>query len=386
MIPSKIPIFLKDFANQIFLSGKYINVIKEFSPELNLPGRLVKPLHSEIFDLNSDFIRESVFEVYQWSNDQLMKIIKKEQKLFECFGSIKHFFFGDCGDLILHFLDLSSDELKKNVSLVVQDKLQNFLEIAINKSVFNSDIFKNNVKVSISKFSHWDTLYALCVQNNDLPNISLLAESPSSSSIQRGYENIIFELEIPFPLNLLLSSQEIIIYQTYSRYIFFLRYCQRQISKLYLKLREEKMLFNHPFIKRCFDFVHKMLRLNQTLIFHFVFDVFNEHFQKFMLNIQRIEEFQTLKRSHHQFINQLGQKSFLFENDFKETVCKMHIFFIMFCNNLKGLLNSFKVSDENYFSDEDSDYDANEMEYILFYIYNLAVICITRINKKSKMK
>lgn len=74
----------------------------------------MRPLHTESFDLNSDFIRESVGEVYAWANDTLLKIICDKQKMSDNFVSVKSFFFGECGDLCTHFLDLAGDELTKS--------------------------------------------------------------------------------------------------------------------------------------------------------------------------------------------------------------------------------------------------------------------------------
>lgn len=109
-----------------------------------------------------------------------------------------------------------------------------------------------------------------------------------------------------FPLNLLLSSEELTIYQTYGRYVFFLRYCQQQINGIYLKLREEKQVFSHPFIRRCFDFTNKMIHLNNALMFHFLYDVVQDLFEKFNLTTQRTQDFQVLIQQHHKFINQVG--------------------------------------------------------------------------------
>lgn len=113
-----MPSFLVDFAEEIFLCGKYINVIKEFDSSIEIPGFLVRPLHTENFDLNSDLIRESVREVYAWANDTLMEIIRDKKHLHNSFQSVKHFYFGDCGDLLVHFMDLAKEELKKSRGLI----------------------------------------------------------------------------------------------------------------------------------------------------------------------------------------------------------------------------------------------------------------------------
>lgn len=89
-------------------------MIKEFDSSINIPGYLVRPLHTQNFDLNSDLIRESVREVYGWANDTLMDIIRDKMHLREGFMAVKHFYFGDCGDLLVHFMDLAKEELKKS--------------------------------------------------------------------------------------------------------------------------------------------------------------------------------------------------------------------------------------------------------------------------------
>jgi hypothetical protein len=43
-----------------------------------------------------------------------MQIIRDKMHLREGFLAVKHFYFGDCGDLIVHFMDLAKDELKKS--------------------------------------------------------------------------------------------------------------------------------------------------------------------------------------------------------------------------------------------------------------------------------
>lgn len=52
--------------------------------------------------------------MYAWANDALMEILVEKLHMREGFLAVKHFFFGDCGDLIVHFLDLAKDELKKS--------------------------------------------------------------------------------------------------------------------------------------------------------------------------------------------------------------------------------------------------------------------------------
>lgn len=90
-------------------------MIKHFDSSITIPGHLVRPLHTESFDLNSDFLRESVGEVYGWANQQLLKVICDKQNMIENFEAVKKFFFGECGDLCGQFLDLAGSELKKSM-------------------------------------------------------------------------------------------------------------------------------------------------------------------------------------------------------------------------------------------------------------------------------
>lgn len=103
-----------------------------------------------------------------------------------------------------------------------------------------------------------------------------------------------------------------------------------------------------------------MIHLNNALVFHFLYDVFEGLFEKFGLALQRTQDFQALIQQHHRFINEIGKKSFLFKNEFKEIVCAIHNFFLIFCQNLRAVLDSFKVSD--IFDLGSSGSDVNEAE------------------------
>jgi hypothetical protein len=59
---------------------------------------------------------------------------------------------------------------------VARDKLQNFLELALRFSTIKEDKFKEKLTVSMSKYTHSDTLYALSLHSKVL-NLKLLTKS-----------------------------------------------------------------------------------------------------------------------------------------------------------------------------------------------------------------
>lgn len=65
---------------------------------------------------------------------------------------MKHYFFLDAGDFILHFLSLCGSELVKNVDDVMPSRLESLLELALRTSTANADPFKDDLGLELLSF------------------------------------------------------------------------------------------------------------------------------------------------------------------------------------------------------------------------------------------
>ena len=68
------------------------------------------------------------------------------------FRSVKHYFFLDAGDFILHFMSLCGAELVKNVDDVMPSRLESLLELALRTSTANADPFKDDLGLELLSY------------------------------------------------------------------------------------------------------------------------------------------------------------------------------------------------------------------------------------------
>ncbi|KAG7275881.1 hypothetical protein CRUP_033294 [Coryphaenoides rupestris] len=73
--------------------------------------------------------------------------VEQIEKAYNC--ASKHYFLMDKGDFVVHFMDLTEDELKKPVDLIVPSRLEALLELALRMSTANTDPFKDNLKIEL---------------------------------------------------------------------------------------------------------------------------------------------------------------------------------------------------------------------------------------------
>lgn len=72
--------------------------------------------------------------------------------LHENYRSVKHYFFLNAGDFILHFLSLCGGELVKNVDDVMPSRLESLLELALRTSTANADPFKDDLGLELLSY------------------------------------------------------------------------------------------------------------------------------------------------------------------------------------------------------------------------------------------
>jgi gamma-tubulin complex component 2 len=65
--------------------------------------------------------------------------------------SVKHYFFVDQGDFLVHFMDTARDELAKRPSAMSMEKLQSLLELALRTSVAASDPYHEDLTCNIER-------------------------------------------------------------------------------------------------------------------------------------------------------------------------------------------------------------------------------------------
>lgn len=232
-----VPPQLEGVKEKVLLAGKYLNVVRECGGvDISTEVRDVPP------SFDDPRFLDNVNDAYQTANSSLLNLLITTHALPARLRSLKHYFFLDRSDFFTSFIELGHSELRKPAKNVNASKLQSLLDVVIRQpgTVAAGDPFKDDVKVTIndSSLTKW-LMRIVNVTGLDTdaanPNMSNLLATPAAAGVAddkdlRGYDALVFDYAVPFPLSLVVSRVTLTRYQLLFRYILSLKHLEHQLT------------------------------------------------------------------------------------------------------------------------------------------------------------
>lgn len=346
---SKVPIFLENMADKVYLTGKYVNVIRSYSAEQEL-NRNITLLDNYVFTTYNEDLRIAVEAAFKWANSELMNIIYKKEDLKMRLLRIKEYFFLGKGDLFVHFMDLSDREMIKPVKQVSLDKLQGMLEQSIRTSTANTDKYKDSLGCSLSLYSTNELLQAFQHYNGlkgwTKKQVEQKMNVNNLTSNKKGYETFDIEYSLSFPLNLIITKSVILRYQILFRYLFMLKYAERELNNTWLSFKHHREVASNQLIKLSLSLVQRMLHFCKTLSYHFVYEVIEKHWVDFMMNLDhKASVFEDIIGFQDKFLQNCYQDTMLLDKRFKNIIWSLLVSFLFTAEKVKSFLNNYVTLD-----------------------------------------
>lgn len=237
-----VPPQLEGVKEKILLAGKYLNVVRECggvdsgSTVTNAPVT---------FD-DSRFL-DNVQDAYTKANERLLALLLTTHSLPARLRSLKHYFFLDRSDFFSYFLELSTSELRKPAKHVNTGKLQSLLDIVLRQpgTVAVEDPFKEDVKVVMNEVSLTNWLMRIVNVTGldaDAANMSMnnlltpaVQSNPSDEKEINGFDALVFDYAVPFPLSLVISRVTLTRYQLLFRYLLSLRHVETLLKNSWME-------------------------------------------------------------------------------------------------------------------------------------------------------
>ena len=245
--------------------------------------------------LNISFLEEIIKNIniiHDLLHKDLVRIFFQKFKFLENIEAINKYLLLGQGDMIQNLMESLYSELQKPGNTIYKYVLQSVLESAI-----NSTNARYNDKECLNKL-----------------NIKLLKALPGDT----GWDVFCLEYNIDLPLNIVISSRNILDYQ--KMFIFLLKIKKIEYSQ---NLEWRKIMTychnipnsKYPFFK---SKIKKSLQFNQ-LIMHFIIslhdyltlEVLESQYKKLLKRIKCIKSIDELILAHNEFVNSIKQKCFL---------------------------------------------------------------------------
>ncbi|KAJ3042646.1 hypothetical protein HDV00_006925 [Rhizophlyctis rosea] len=263
-----IPTFLEPYKGKILLAGKYLNVVRECGVKVarldernhtNVAGGGSLPVGEVLRAIDGGRYAEDIEKAYQFANQTLLDLLFNKEKLMDRLRSLKHYFFLDQSDFLVHFFDIALEQLVRPARDVPLDHVRSLLELVLRNpaSVSAMDPFKEDVVAEIGQISLVEQLLKInSVQGIDLkkhmeeirrresrgslydPESSFMEErdgvggmaGASFGGTLTGIDAFTLGYTVRFPVSLVLNKKVLTKYQLLFRNLFHCKYVERQLS------------------------------------------------------------------------------------------------------------------------------------------------------------
>ncbi len=283
-----LPIFMKQYAQSILITGKYLNVMRECDQRIVCPLELEETpaaLSVSLSERQGSRLGKVIEHAYNWAASRLNELFVREFRLFERLHSVKRYFFHEQGDFIAHFLDVASEQLDQRVKLISVQKLNSILEMVVRTTTANSDPFKDDLTCELSNFQLSEQVYAM--QNIAGGLGSLNKEAPLQPSAQSiGCDAFTLDYKVGWPLTLILSRKSLAKYQLIFRHLLSFKYVERKLGEVWKNDQSLKELNVASKLRSGYHLRHKMLHFCKNCIYYMTVEVLEPKWHTLMLELR----------------------------------------------------------------------------------------------------
>ncbi|KAF2128888.1 hypothetical protein P153DRAFT_341222 [Dothidotthia symphoricarpi CBS 119687] len=231
-----VPPQLEAVKDKVLLAGKYLNVVRECGGV-----DVSKTVQDAPSSFDDPRFLDNVNSSYAYANSSLLNLLLTTHQLPARLRSLKHYFFLDRSDFFSYFLEMGELELKKPAKHVNVGKLQSLLDLATRHagSVAVEDPYKEDIKVQINDtgLTNW-LMKIVNVTGLDqdasatLSNYTPASTAPITDDTNiTGYQALVFDYAMPFPLSLVVSRVTLTRYQLLFRYLLSLKHLETDLAK-----------------------------------------------------------------------------------------------------------------------------------------------------------
>lgn len=270
---------LKIKADQITVTGKYWHVVRDLEDRPDDASTEVPSLTSIAFeDLLADAdtrLSNALNAAHAAASTALLELVFSKERALLYLLEIKRIFLAGQGDFLVNFLDLADAELEKRVDIVNDNRLDSLLQLALTLSSRKQTALAFPVKAALAEstlIDHLDTVHSHGV------------DGPGGDAIERatvaagttGADAFVLELDVAWPLSIVISRRSVVKYQLIFRHVFRLKRVGRALLDAWTDQMATKDAYSATSRKplgRAFCLRHRMLHFVHTLTSYVMFDV-----------------------------------------------------------------------------------------------------------------
>jgi gamma-tubulin complex component 2 len=345
---NNIPKFLEDISERILLTGKYLNAINETDRTKNSDNsKVVIPNAVEIiFSIKDEAYKQIVDNAYMYSSKILLNLLLNEHKLIDRLRSLKHYFLHDQSDFLVHFMDISEEEMQKERDNIKLSRLESLLELSLRITSANSDPYKDDLKVKLLK-TDLKTM-VLTIQNIESQN-EIKLENQSSQEVKlNGMASFSLDYVVKWPLSLIINKRTLFKYQVLFRHVYLMKDVERKLCNVWLCTKSGELCLdrNYKYYSIACALKQRMLNFVQNLLNYMTFEVFESSWISFEEKLRQVTNIDDVISLHGAFLDCCLRDCIIQSRSFLN-IQKILGVCTMFSGYLQGITLSSKIKEES---------------------------------------
>uniref|UniRef100_A0A182TIE7 Gamma-tubulin complex component 2 n=1 Tax=Anopheles melas TaxID=34690 RepID=A0A182TIE7_9DIPT len=350
----KVPCFLAKHADIILRTGKYLNVVRvcggaEFQPgNANGGGGGGATTTTDLLNASSATARtttagkrlqyahfdqsylDEIEEAYNFASSSLLNLIMNKYDLMGRLLSVKRYFLLQQGDFITEFMDAVEEDLRKSVDTLHPIRLANLLDVTLGLSSAKYDEYHDDLKTMLLPYGIV-TQISKIVNNEDA-----FVDTLSDTSQLKGVECFTFTYKAQWPVSIVLNLWTISKYQMIFRQLFYLKYVERILCRVWIANNETRQFAPNPakLYRSAFTLRQKMLIAIQSFESYMMIEVIEPNWHIFYQNMKQVKNIDDVLNYHQDFLDQCLKNCMLTEPDLLKPIINLCNICIKFCDFL----------------------------------------------------
>nr|XP_039253451.1 gamma-tubulin complex component 2-like [Styela clava] len=328
----RIPVFLLQSAEKILSTGKYLNVVRECGKQVHCPGA-----REIVYNMNKKEYVQQIEEAHNYASQLLLDLLMQEHNLKWRLKSVKRYFLLNEGDFLLHFMDLTEDEMKMPMGDIMPTRLEALLELALRMSTANQDQYKDDLRIVLLNYDLITQLVRiLSIDTNEESTIKALGPTELNLS---GLESFAFDYTVRWPWSLVISKKSLTKYQMLFRHLFYIKHVERQLSSVWMAYKNTKRenVYSKPWFMEACMIRQRMYHFIYSFQYYMMFEVLEPNWYTLESNLETAHNVDEVLDFHNDFLQQCLKDCLLTNTQLLKILSKLLMLCVSFCNFMQSL-------------------------------------------------
>ncbi|KAF4031510.1 Gamma tubulin complex component C-terminal [Phytophthora infestans] len=351
---SQVPLFLSRVAQKILTAGKYLNVFRTCSRQVDCPfaGELV-------FSSSESVYEELIDRAHGFASRVLLDLFVRENDLQNRLISLKHYFLMDQGDFFVDFMDVAEVELKLRADKLSLPRLESLLHLSLQTSTCSSDPYKDDLQCFLSPHNLISHMEAIHQRAQKGPRDSLTTFA-SSSIGHPGYKVIdafTLDYNVKWPLSLVISCGALTKYQMIFRHVFFCKHVERQLCDAWMNHQATKELSLRAALGPSFCLRQRMLHFQQNFVYYMMFEVISPRWHDFQQQLASAGTVDDILEFQGEFLDICLKECLLTDPDLLRVLTRLMMVCMAFANSIESYTRPYFLDEETIKAEREAERD-----------------------------